>query len=48
MLKELASKTPPDVCVGVGTVMDDTVCCLKEIKELGNRLHQFWGEMNRN
>jgi len=35
VLKTLAEQLPPHVCVGVGTVMDDTVCCLEEIKQLG-------------
>ena len=37
VLKELATKCPSHVCVGVGTVMDDTVQCLEEIKQLGGK-----------
>eukprot|EP00041_Stephanoeca_diplocostata_P026028 m.693765 g.693765 ORF g.693765 m.693765 type:complete len:614 (+) comp22875_c0_seq8:154-1995(+) len=37
VLKTLAEQSPPDVVVGVGTVMDDTVACLEEIKALGGK-----------
>ena len=37
VLKTLAASAPEGVVVGVGTVMDDTVCCLEEIKQLGGR-----------
>ena len=37
MLKTLTSQAPAGVCVGVGTVMDDTVCHLEEVKQLGGR-----------
>eukprot|EP00051_Salpingoeca_urceolata_P033043 m.18593 g.18593 ORF g.18593 m.18593 type:complete len:709 (+) comp5752_c0_seq2:2506-4632(+) len=37
VLGELVQKLPADVCVGVGTVMDDTVFELPEIAALGGR-----------
>eukprot|EP00039_Didymoeca_costata_P031320 m.34176 g.34176 ORF g.34176 m.34176 type:complete len:611 (+) comp8684_c0_seq1:108-1940(+) len=37
VLKTLTEKLPADVCIGVGTVMDDTVCCLEEIRQLGGK-----------
>ena len=36
ILKNLAEKLP-EVCVGVGTVMDDTVCEIAEIARLGGK-----------
>lgn len=36
-MKTLTEKLPADVCIGVGTVMDDTVCCLEEIRQLGGK-----------
>jgi 2-keto-3-deoxy-6-phosphogluconate aldolase len=35
VLAALVAAVPADVCVGVGTVMDDTVKDLAEIKALG-------------
>lgn len=35
VLKTLVEQLPPHVCIGVGTVMDDTVSCLEEIAALG-------------
>lgn len=37
VIKTLADKLPAGVCVGVGTVMDETVSCLEEIKQLGGK-----------
>jgi 2-keto-3-deoxy-6-phosphogluconate aldolase len=37
VLKTLVEKLPSHVCIGVGTVMDDTVCCLEEIAALGGK-----------
>merc|ERR1719272_2645494 len=37
VLKELVARSPPSTCIGVGTVMDDTVECLKEVKALGGK-----------
>ena len=37
VLHSLATECPAGVCVGVGTVMDDTVECLEEIAALGGK-----------
>eukprot|EP00036_Acanthoecidae_sp_10tr_P011946 CAMPEP_0182927644 /NCGR_PEP_ID=MMETSP0105_2-20130417/13893_1 /TAXON_ID=81532 ORGANISM="Acanthoeca-like sp., Strain 10tr" /NCGR_SAMPLE_ID=MMETSP0105_2 /ASSEMBLY_ACC=CAM_ASM_000205 /LENGTH=619 /DNA_ID=CAMNT_0025065601 /DNA_START=14 /DNA_END=1873 /DNA_ORIENTATION=+ len=37
VLKTLVEKLPASVCIGVGTVMDDTVCNLEEIAGLGGK-----------
>ena len=38
VLRTLVAHAPKHVLIGVGTVMDDTVCELKEIAEIGKSL----------